>query len=105
MIPNITPEDRERWNKAMARHQRRLKKKRLPLRIIAWAIGLIAVVGISATVYDAWLFRNYPSAVPVWDSTLENHSQIPENPEVDSLKTTSAGREYDSIVKRRDSNE
>ncbi len=89
MIPNLSEEDRDHWNNEMDRYnkmQARALRPRFTERTAAWLIILVVIltagIGTCTTVF--W----QPTHVPVWDSTLENHSMIP-----DSVSADTTGRD------------
>lgn len=103
MTPNITPEDRERWEKAMARHTRRLKRS--PIRFIIGAICAIVVAGIVIALLTAHYLPNPEQRDPevILNDTLQmNAGDLSRDSALDSMRQSPVGREYDSLVKGRD---
>lgn len=80
MIPNLTPSERDHWNKSMAHYARRNRPRKFTMRtvlIIAFLLAFwICLIGTCHAL--AWK----PVKVPVWDSVLIDHSEIPQ---IDSL--------------------
>lgn len=102
MIPNITPEDRAYWDKKMAQHAARQKPHTI---LIRW-ICIVVVVGIVIGLATALYFPNpeQRDVETILNDTLQmNAGDLSRDSVLDSMKQSPVGREYDSMVKRRDS--
>lgn len=103
-MQNITPEDREWWDKAMARHARRQRKLSPAVRFIIRPICVGIVAGIIIALVTAHYFPSPETRNPeiTLNDTLQmNAGDISRDSTLDAMKKTDAGREYDSLVKRR----
>lgn len=100
-MQNITPEEREYWDKKMADHAKRQKPPIAAILLLICSVIIVALIRIVFTISHEPTPPPRTPEVILNDTFQMKAGDISRDTTLDAMKRTDVGREYDSLVRAR----